>query len=92
MRLRNRSKRLGAPYESVCTYQLKGDCFAEREWAEKSKRFLDTESILTVNAFTKFLDRHYVNMDKLLKLSKYAEAETRGQVRKLAERIDESPI
>ena len=52
-------KRLGAPYESVCTYQLKGDCFAEREWAEKFKKFLDTESILTVNAFTKFLDRHY---------------------------------
>ena len=37
-------KRLGAPYESVCTYQLKGDCFAEREWAEKFKKFLDTES------------------------------------------------
>ena len=82
-------KRLGATCESVCTYQLKGDCFAEREWAEKFKKFLDTESILTVNAFTKFLDRHYVNMDKLLKLSKYAEAETLGQVRKLAERIDE---
>ena len=82
-------KRLGVPYESVCTYQLKGDSFADREWSEKFKRFLDTESILAVNAFTKFLDGHYVNMDKLLKLSKYAEAETLGQVRKLAERIDE---
>ena len=82
-------KRLGAPYESVCTYQLKGDSFADREWSEKFKRFLDTESILAVNAFTELLDRHYVNMDKLLKLSKYAEAEMLGQVRKLAEQIDE---
>ena len=42
-----------------------------------------------MNAFTELLDRHYVNMDKLLKLSKYAEAEMLGQVRKLAEQIDE---
>lgn len=82
-------KRLGAPYESVCTYQLKGDSFADREWSEKFKRFLDTESILAVNAFTELLDGHYVNMNKLLKLSKYAEAEMLGQVRKLAEQIDE---
>lgn len=82
-------KRLGAPSLKLCTYQLKGDCFADREWSEKFKRFLDTDSILAVNAFTKLLNGHYVNMDKLLKLSKYVEAETLGQVRKLAEQIDE---
>jgi hypothetical protein len=82
-------KRLGAPSLKLCTYQLKGDCFADREWSEKFKRFLDTDSILAVNAFTKLLNGHYVNMDKLLKLSKYVEAETLGQVRKLAEQIAE---
>lgn len=73
----------------ACTYQLKGDCFAEREWAEKFQVFLDTESILEVNELTKLLDGHSVYMDKLLKLSKYANAETLGQVCKLAERINE---
>lgn len=87
--IRKALKRLGAPSLKACTYQLKGDCFAEREWAEKFQVFLDTESILEVNELTKLLDGHSVYMDKLLKLSKYANAETLGQVRKLAERINE---
>ena len=82
-------KRLGAPSMEACTYQLKGDCFVEPEWAEKFRNFLNTENILVVNAFTELLDGRRMDMGKLLKLSKYAEAETLGQVCKLAEQIDE---